>query len=1345
MEEVKPIDTVFLLQHPLANPKDPPVAIPTLPSHRKQGSSAVKVPPTPNSLPYSLSPPGSPLFGAKSASQSNSNHQTARSHHYHQQQQQQQHHPTSTGPASSSSSSSAVAVNGAGIFSSKSLNAQQHPVVAHQQQQQMFLARDLTTRLWQREAELQTMKELYDAKIRRLTEMLQDAGVSPTEVENNLAVVVEETDENLPPLFDQLSVTSDHHVEQLSITARRRGASRGITSAASATAAIGGTSHGHIVGIGCADEDPLMGAGGGLFGDDEEGEEEEDCSSSVIFLGGEEGEDDVDEEDEGEEDPSEFMSSSGSLSLQSSCTTQLTKPDLSRHTSDITIQQQPLPQQQQQPKRQKHSDSLPFPTPDAKGPSALPATSRRRSRPPRPFSPSSSDISTASHPVYSSSTPPCKSADQPARPASSLFPTVRPVEAKAHSNGGSQSPIPSFLAESLAAGTLGMKTLREKWALASGVLSWNKPKSEHSTSHSRSSSIVTSPSGLFIRNEGIMNDKKPALVETCLPSPWTDDLAPLSERKTRDDMERDDEDAVDKERDIWSSIVSPTSKKAASNKNKHFHQQQHHQGYSLPPTRPMSEMGTMGSPSKYPALTMARDIPRPPISRIHDYLMQPNSYSPSPLHYRAISMAANLIDTGAITPARLYARRTQTMIAKWTLGLIMNSKQTRPHQSSFPIIRESLSSEQEDLQGRSYSHGRNGSMDDSLGESSGLEMVSSFDRRSGALNPTELPKALSFKSHAMVPSLSSSSYPHSSSLGYQQHPIVSSRSVVELSDISSPLMSMSPTFSYLGLGEHGKPLTDRYGFLVNARPMAVQQGLMKLNETYAGDDMDSPSFYRTIGGNMNGGGGSGDRGKLDYLRASSEEPERSSSPPQVISSFYFGHTQPGSGVTSVAGNATTSATSLPTSVTSPILSMGTRPTSTLSPPTSSSSNVTALLSQIKVLHDNVQMTQKEKWDAFLRKRRRRVHLGETNGGALANMSGTNLGSPLIFGNLMLSLEEHDQDEDDRMYWTSVCIIGMATIGQGADWEELRELVRGGIPVMYRNKIWQEASGAFDMRQPGYYRELLSRQPPEACQCWGDIELDLHRTFPTNVLFSPGGQGIEKLKNILLAYSIHNPLVGYCQGMNLLAGTLLLTNNTEEESFWILVSMLGRRMPEDYFTQQLLSPQADQRVLKELVQEIMPRLSLHFQEMHVDLTAVTFSWFLTLFTDCLPVETLLRVWDVFFVEGMMVVFKIAVAILWINEKDILKCRNGAAVYCYMKQMTLVMHQADKLMKVAFVTLKSSIHPEKIEAKRQRHQRSVRQELLQEQQMLKMRAFTCVSPTPPLPPASSSPTEKKSVNR
>ncbi|KAF9929972.1 hypothetical protein FBU30_001062 [Linnemannia zychae] len=1310
MEEINPLDNMFLLQHPLANPKDPPVVISTLSRHRQHGGSIVQqqqqqqqqqVPSTPISLPYSLSPPGSPPVDTKPCSQSNSNFNVHGSLSHNFQQQQQPLSTPPTVPISSSSTTSSVAeaatpvVMGGdtdGIFP-KSLTAhqRQHPIT---HQQQVSLARDLTTRLWQREAELQTMKELYDAKIRRLTEMLQDAGVSPTVVENNLAVVVEEEKSEKLPLFSEHNqqhsslVTGDRHVEQLNttVTHSRQGLSRDTTMARGRCVSRG------IDGVECVDKDPLMGVGGGLFGGDDEEEEEEDCSSSVIFQGGRELDD---------EDDDDFMSSSGSLSLQSSCTTQLTKPDLPQNTSRIMHLQQ-----QQQPKRQKHFDAPSPPalsTMSSTSSSTLPIASERCSELPRPFSPTSSDISTASHPVYSSSALPYKSADQPARPASSLLPTTRSIEAKAQGSG-SQSPIPSFLAESLAAGTLGMKTLREKWALASGVLTWSRPpKSEQSQSHSRSSSIFTSPSGLFIKNDGIMSCKKPPTVETCLPSPWIDDLAPLSDKRSKDERERDDGSPMTKERDFWGRIASPTNKKALNHDN------------------------NCGSEPKYPSLTMARDIPQPPISRIHDYLMQPNTYNPSPLHYRAISMAANLIDTGAITPARLYARRTQTMIAKWTLGLIMNSKPSRSQQSSFPIIRESQPSEQEYLQSHSHSDSRNGSLDDSTDDNSGVEMVSSFDRRSGSLSPTELPKALTFKSYTMAPSLASSSYPHSSSsLSYHQHTMATSRSVVELSDISSQPLSMSPTFSYLGLGEHGKPLTDRYGFLVNARPMAVQQGLMKLSETYAGEDMDSSNAFRStrdpICTNKGDGSKSGD------IRKSSEDSVRSVSPQLVMSPFYFGHTQPGSGVSSMTGNATTSPSAIQTSVMSPVLSTGTRPTSTLSPPASSSSNVTALLSQIKVLHDSVQMTQKEKWDAFLRKRRKRMHLGEANGSALSNMSSSSLGSPLIFGNLMLSLEEQEQDEDNRMYWPSVCIIGMATIGQGADWEELRDLVRGGIPVMYRNKIWQEASGAFDMRQPGYYRELLSRQPAELCQCWSDIEMDLHRTFPTNILFSPGGQGIEKLKNILIAYSLHNPLVGYCQGMNLLAGTLLLTNNSEEESFWILVSMLGRRMPEDYFTQQLLSPQADQRVLKELVQEIMPRLSLHFQEMHVDLTAVTFSWFLTLFTDCLPVETLLRVWDVFFVEGMMVVFKIAVAILWINEKEILKCRNGAAVYCYMKQMTLVMHQADKLMKVAFVTLKSSINPEKIEAKRQRHQRSVRQELLQEQQMLKMRAFTCVSPTP-----------------
>ena len=44
-----------------------------------------------------------------------------------------------------------------------------------------------------------------------------------------------------------------------------------------------------------------------------------------------------------------------------------------------------------------------------------------------------------------------------------------------------------------------------------------------------------------------------------------------------------------------------------------------------------------------------------------------------------------------------------------------------------------------------------------------------------------------------------------------------------------------------------------------------------------------------------------------------------------------------------------------------------------------------------------------------------------------------------------------------------------------------------------------------------------------------IELDLLRTLPNNRHYDgPNADGIAKLRRVLLAYSVHNPEVEYCQ-------------------------------------------------------------------------------------------------------------------------------------------------------------------------------------------------------------------------
>jgi hypothetical protein len=61
----------------------------------------------------------------------------------------------------------------------------------------------------------------------------------------------------------------------------------------------------------------------------------------------------------------------------------------------------------------------------------------------------------------------------------------------------------------------------------------------------------------------------------------------------------------------------------------------------------------------------------------------------------------------------------------------------------------------------------------------------------------------------------------------------------------------------------------------------------------------------------------------------------------------------------------------------------------------------------------------------------------------------------------------------------------------------------------------------------YFDELLKKQPSRSIV--DQIEKDLKRTFPTHVQFKED-IGQKSLYRVLHAFSLHNPNVGYCQGM-----------------------------------------------------------------------------------------------------------------------------------------------------------------------------------------------------------------------
>ncbi|KAK3138539.1 hypothetical protein QOZ80_5AG0370250 [Eleusine coracana subsp. coracana] len=221
-------------------------------------------------------------------------------------------------------------------------------------------------------------------------------------------------------------------------------------------------------------------------------------------------------------------------------------------------------------------------------------------------------------------------------------------------------------------------------------------------------------------------------------------------------------------------------------------------------------------------------------------------------------------------------------------------------------------------------------------------------------------------------------------------------------------------------------------------------------------------------------------------------------------------------------------------------------------------------------------------------------------------------------------------------------------------EELECLVHGGLPMALRGELWQAFVGTGTRRINGYYDSLAAEAEVEDNKCldsstseavhekWiGQIEKDLPRTFPGHPALDEDGR--NALRRLLIAYARHNPSVGYCQAMNFFAGLLLLLM-PEENAFWTLVGIIDDYF-DGYFSEEMIESQVDQLVLEELVREKFPKLANHLDYLGLQVAWVTGPWFLSIFTNVLPWESVLRVWDVLLFDGNRVMlFRTALALL-----------------------------------------------------------------------------------------------------
>ncbi|KAI1899680.1 hypothetical protein AGOR_G00064270 [Albula goreensis] len=235
--------------------------------------------------------------------------------------------------------------------------------------------------------------------------------------------------------------------------------------------------------------------------------------------------------------------------------------------------------------------------------------------------------------------------------------------------------------------------------------------------------------------------------------------------------------------------------------------------------------------------------------------------------------------------------------------------------------------------------------------------------------------------------------------------------------------------------------------------------------------------------------------------------------------------------------------------------------------------------------------------------------------------------------------------------------------------KVKRYVRKGVPNEHRTLIWMVASGAQEQleKNPGYYHKLLESE--HDAKLVDTIRTDLHRTFPDNIQFRKTSDPClqKTLFNVLVAYGHHNKAVGYCQGMNFISGYLIIITKDEEKSFWLLDALLGRILP-DYYTPAMLGLKTDQEVLGELVRAKVPAVWQIMTEHNVMWTLVVSRWFICLFIDILPVETVLRIWDCLFYEGSKIIFRVALTLIKHNQAQILQARSFPDICDRFKDVT-----------------------------------------------------------------------------
>ena len=156
-----------------------------------------------------------------------------------------------------------------------------------------------------------------------------------------------------------------------------------------------------------------------------------------------------------------------------------------------------------------------------------------------------------------------------------------------------------------------------------------------------------------------------------------------------------------------------------------------------------------------------------------------------------------------------------------------------------------------------------------------------------------------------------------------------------------------------------------------------------------------------------------------------------------------------------------------------------------------------------------------------------------------------------------------------------------------------------------------------------------------------IKKDITRTYASNITINQKEKLLNKLENVLRAFSNYDNSIKYCQGMNFIVG-FLIYHCEEHIAFWIFVSLIEEYDLRHIFMENFPGLKIHVKRLEAILQNEYPIYWENFNKIGVKVEIFLVEWLFSLFSSLIPLDLQMDFYKGFFSQGWLFFYKMCLS-------------------------------------------------------------------------------------------------------